>query len=208
MVADELITLAEVEDAARRLGCNLRTRGVGPAYRVEIDWTEGPDTDGEPGELGGTNLLGYSDGFTQPTGVAHLESINVRRYSGYESLSRKGRLRHMRSPAGQLEQGIGVLISTAVGCWIRECDPFRCKRAQLLAIRDEPRQHAVLVRYYRKLGFVPLREVRSRLSDAVDMVTWGGEGTLMELQIEDFLLKWGGTVRQMCLSGDSADSSD
>jgi len=42
-----------------------------------------------------------------------------------------------------------------------------------------------------------MREVRSRLSDAVDMVAWGGEGTLMELQVDEFLRKWGEEVRRM-----------
>ena len=43
----------------------------------------------------------------------------------------------------------GLLLSAAVGCWIREKDPFRCKACQLLAIRDDEAQHRSLVRFYR-----------------------------------------------------------
>ena len=39
------------------------------------------------------------------------------------------------------------------------------------------------MRYYRRLGFTPLREVRSDLRDMADRIVWGGEGTLMELDL-------------------------
>ena len=37
--------------------------------------------------------------------------------------------------------------------------PQGCTQAELLAIKDEDRQHAVLRRHYQRLGMVPMREI-------------------------------------------------
>mmetsp|Transcript_18272 Transcript_18272/g.45790 ORF Transcript_18272/g.45790 Transcript_18272/m.45790 type:complete len:204 (+) Transcript_18272:3-614(+) len=188
--AAERITLSKVNEAAARLHCRLVVDALGPAYKISLEWMAAPDNPDSP------ELVGFSDGFSQPTGVVHLESIQVRRFTGYYALSRSTRKRY--ASLMQAENGLGLLLSVAVACWIRERCPFRCSRAQLLAIRDEPRQHATLVRYYRRLGFRPVREVRNGpLKDAFDLITWGGEGTLMELTVDDFLAKWGPAVSQM-----------
>ncbi|KAL3930052.1 MAG: hypothetical protein SGPRY_001699 [Prymnesium sp.] len=189
-MSSSLISLSEVHQAAHGLGCTLEVKAIGPAYKVELWWREPPG--GEAAEL-----VGVSDGFSQPTGVVHLESIQVRRFTGYYDLSRSSRKRY-KSLMRAEEGGLGILLSVAVGCWIRERCPFGCKRAQLLAIKDEPKQHATLVRYYRRLGFKPLREVENGpLKDALDLIAWGGEGTLMELTVDDFVAKWGPLVRRM-----------
>ena len=72
--------------------------------------------------------------------------------------------------------------------------------AHAQAIFDEPKQHATLVRYYRRLGCKPLRDVGDDFRAVADRMVWGGVGTLMEVEVEDFLRKWGDTVRAMKLA--------
>ena len=77
------ISLAEVGEVAERLGCKLAVNSVGPGYKLELLW--GDDMAGQMigGDPSRPELLGASDGFTQPTGVAHLETIQLRRFTGY-----------------------------------------------------------------------------------------------------------------------------
>ena len=80
-----------------------------------------------------------------------------------------------------------MLLTLAVCSYLLEEAPFSCHSAQLLAINDEPRQHRILVRYYRSLGFRKVRDVGDGLGDLADLVGWGGTGTLMEVNLEDFM---------------------
>ena len=110
-------------------------------------------------------LLGYSDGFTQPGGAVHLETIEVRKFTGFWSRrTERGGKRY----AAARRLNPGLLVAAAVACWIRERDPFKCTSAQLLAIKDDERQHRQLVRFYRRLGYTPLREVGSDLRSIAD----------------------------------------
>ena len=93
----------------------------------------------------------------------------------------------MRSPA----------LAAAVVCWCCEKAPFGNKRARLLAVRDDERQHRLLTRYYQRLGFTQLREVGSDFRSIADRVEWGGEGSLMELDLEAYRAKWSSAVRTL-----------
>jgi len=199
---DAPVSLSYVESVAALLGCRLAISGVGPAYRIELLWDGGaavPSPVYGGGEKPRAELLGVSSGFSQPTGVVHLEAIQIRSYSGYWYRRRRsansGATRYSRAP--RVEEGLGTLLSCAVFCWIAERDPFRCKRMQLLAIRDDERQHATLVRYYRKLGFRKLRDVDGSLRTAADYVVWGGEGALMEAEVAPVLARCSKAVRAM-----------
>lgn len=202
--ASDVLILDEVRAAASRIGCNLKVSSTGPSYRIDLLWTppEGSDSLPTVPVFGGADapppeLLGYSSGYTQPFGAAHLETIQVRQFSGYWARRRRnGGERYAQAP--KVEQGLGLLIGAAVICWMRECAPFRPERAELLAIRDDERQHRTLVRYYRYLGFQSLRNVDSGdLRSAKDLVMWGGEGLLMELDCARFLERWASAVRAM-----------
>ena len=199
--AAPLVTLAEVKAAAARIGCDLKVSAVGPAYRIELNWAEGAatpvpawaaaigrtDDDGAPPP----ELLGYSDGFTQPTGCVHLESIQVRSFSGY--WARRSR-RNASRDASRYEvapRTAGMLVCLGVASWVREEGPFGCGKMQLLAVRDDERQYRTLVRYYRRLGFKPLREVGDGIMSIGDRVAWGGDGMLMEMGVEDYLRRHG-----------------
>ena len=196
------LTLADCEAAAARLGCALRPTSVGPAFRVELAWEGGRALAG--GDPAQPELLGYSEGFSQPTGCVHLESLQVRRFSGYWSRQRRDQKARYDAAPRPSDQSLGVLLSAAVACWILERDPFKCGRAQLLAINDNPRQGRVLARYYRRLGFATLREVGDEggMRDFADQVVWGGVGTLMEVDVRDFVARWGGAVREMAPAAD------
>lgn len=202
MGIDGLLSLGDVDAAARRLGCELRTDVKGPAFRVEILWEGGKALPAPRVQMLGYNdeplpppeLLGYCNGFTQPNGAAHLETIEVRKFTGFWSRkTERGSKRY--AAARQLNPGL--LLAVAAICCVRERAPFQCKRAELLCILDDERQHRSLVRFYRRLGCSPLREVGSDLRSVADRVLWGGEGTIMDVQVEAFLLKWTDAVRAM-----------
>ena len=73
--------------------------------------------------------------------------------------------------------GVGDLIWAATMAWALESTP--CRRARLLAIRDDDRQHRRLVRYFRQRGFTPVREVAAAPTDLPLRLVWGGAGVLM-----------------------------
>ncbi|MFM7266340.1 MAG: hypothetical protein ACKOZW_12280, partial [Cyanobium sp.] len=72
---------------------------------------------------------------------------------------------------------VGPLLWAATFAWALEATP--CRRATLLAIRDDDAQHRRLVRYFRQLGFEPLRPIGARLADLPTRLVWGGAGLLM-----------------------------
>jgi hypothetical protein len=78
---------------------------------------------------------------------------------------------------GSNTQGVGALIWAATFAWALETTP--CRSARLLAIRDHEVQHRRLVRYFRRLGFEPIREVGAAAADLPLRLVWGGAGLLM-----------------------------
>jgi hypothetical protein len=79
---------------------------------------------------------------------------------------------------GEESAAVGALIWAASFAWALEATP--CRRARLLAIRDDDRQHRRLVRYFRQLGFEPLRELGGGAADLPARLLWGGAGLLMQ----------------------------
>ena len=102
-------------------------------------------------------LLGELKGWTSPL-VAGLQ-LDTMRVQGSDT------------------QGVGPLIWAATFAWALEATPRR--RARLLAIRDDDRQHQRLVRYFRRLGFRPVRELGAGVLDLPLRLVWGGAGLLM-----------------------------
>lgn len=103
-------------------------------------------------------LLGELKGWAQPTAAGlRLDTMRVQ---------------------GSRCTGVGPLIWAATFAWALEATP--CQRARLLAIRDDDRQHRRLVRYFRGLGFQPLRELGGGAADLAPRLLWGGAGLLME----------------------------
>jgi hypothetical protein len=79
---------------------------------------------------------------------------------------------------GECSEGVGLLIWAATFAWALEATP--CRTATLLAIRDDERQHRRLVRYFRGLGFTPVRELGAAPLDLPQRLVWGGAGLLMQ----------------------------
>jgi hypothetical protein len=79
---------------------------------------------------------------------------------------------------GERSEAVGPLIWAATFAWALEETP--CRSARLLAIRDGERQHRRLVRYFRRLGFTPLRELAGGPLDLAPRLLWGGAGLLMQ----------------------------
>jgi len=73
--------------------------------------------------------------------------------------------------------GVGLLIWAATFAWALEATP--CRTSRLLAIRDDDDQHRRLVRYFERLGFTPVRELRAGPVDLALRLVWGGSGLLM-----------------------------
>lgn len=79
---------------------------------------------------------------------------------------------------GQKSAGAAPLLLAACCAWALENTP--CRRARFLAIHDTEQQHRRLVRYFRALGFEPLRELGAAPGDWGPRLVWGGSGLLME----------------------------
>ena len=94
------------------------------------------------------------------------------------------RLDTMRVAAGA-PPAVGPLIWAATFAWALEATP--CRRARLLAIHDDDQRHMRLVRYFRALGFGPLRPLGGGLADLGPRLLWGGAGLLMEGSCRDGL---------------------
>ena len=95
-------------------------------------------------------------------------------------------------------QRVLLLLSLATACFLREKAPFGNTRAELLCIRDDARQHDSLLRFYRRLGFTTLRDVGPGLGSVADRVVWGGEGTIMSIDIDGLRRsRYGAAVREL-----------
>lgn len=88
---------------------------------------------------------------------------------------------------GEATQGVGLLIWAATFAWALEATP--CRSARLLAIRDSEQQHRRLVRYFRRLGFTPVRAVQAAAADLPLRLVWGGAGLLMRGDCQEGLAR-------------------
>jgi hypothetical protein len=65
-------------------------------------------------------------------------------------------------------------------------------KTELLAVKDSEQMHEVLIRLYQSFGFRIVREVGDEQSSVTigDRLTWGAVGTLMEMDISNFMKEW------------------
>jgi len=188
----DFVTTEDVEAAADRLSVELRENTAGPWYQMEL--------------FSGDKQVGKTSGWAQPWGVMHLETIEVRRFTGYWTAKPSGLSgetapeesadkRKRYADIAKVARWFGLLLAVSIGCWNREKSPIYCKEAHLLAIKDEEKQHKKLVRYYKSLGFKTLREPDELTFQ--DQLVWGGDGTLMDIQADEFMQKWTPLIRQL-----------
>ncbi|MCT0227436.1 MAG: hypothetical protein ACI9IO_000230 [Cyanobium sp.] len=134
---------------------------------------------------------------SRPAGLAWGLRVGVARRDGERLLllgelkgwalpSTRGlRLDTMRVQAGDDTAALGPLIWAATFAWALEATP--CRQATILAIRDSDVQHRRLVRYFRALGFGPLRELAAGPADLAPRLLWGGSGLLMRADCAEVL---------------------
>lgn len=146
-------SLAEIEREAARRGWKLR---LAAPRRLGL-WTLRAVVARPLGE-GRAEVLGELKGWALPKAEGlRLDTLRVQ---------------------GRGSQGAAPLLLGAGCAWALETTP--CRRARFLAIHDTDRQHRRLVRYFRALGFEPLRELGSTPGDWGPRLIWGGSGLLME----------------------------
>jgi hypothetical protein len=154
-----LPSLAELETEASRRGLLLRLQvgrplGLAWSLRVGVARRLGAE---DPAAASALVLLGELKGWALPSAAGlRLDTLRVQ---GHDTAA------------------VGPLIWAATFAWALEVTP--CRQATLLAIRDGERQHRRLVRYFRLLGFEPLRELGSGAMDLAPRLIWGGSGLLM-----------------------------
>ena len=150
-------TLAQLEQLARRRGLLLRlqvSRPAALAWGLRVGVARRRDAAESAASL---QLLGELKGWALPSaGGLRLDTMRVQ---------------------GERTAAVGPLIWAATFAWALEATP--CRQATLLAIRDQERQHRRLVRYFRQLGFRPLRELGAGVADLAPRMLWGGAGLLM-----------------------------
>jgi hypothetical protein len=166
--------LMELEAEARRRGLLLRLQVSRPlalpwSLRIGVAQRRAGDR---------LVLLGDLKGWALPT----VDGLRV------DTLQVAGR------GQGEADLGVGPLITAACFAWALEATP--CRSARFLAIRDDPRQHRRLVRYFQRLGFEPLRELGSAPLDLPARMVWGGSGLLMRGDCREVLRR---SVRRLGL---------
>ncbi|OON11946.1 MAG: hypothetical protein BTM30_07315 [Synechococcus lacustris str. Tous] len=110
----------------------------------------------------------------------------------------------LRVQGNQL-QGVADLIWAATFAWALEQTP--CRRANLLAIRDNSKQHQKLVRYFRRLGFTAHRELAASPIDLPLRLVWGGSGLLMRGDCTEGLARSSGRIAMVWPSLNNSASS-
>ncbi|XP_010525676.1 PREDICTED: uncharacterized protein LOC104803442 [Tarenaya hassleriana] len=162
-----LPSMSEIMTSSRDRKLDLRIQTVGPFFRVTANNAEG-----------GGGELGRAEGVVRPWfgcgKILHLDSIKLKP----ETLALKERSL----------LGVGLFVGAVAVRYGYDCG---CTTAQLLAIYDSDVYHSKLVRFYKRMGFEAVYEVKgSSMGDMAHMLTWGGVGTLMDADVEDLLLKW------------------
>ncbi|GIL78233.1 hypothetical protein Vretimale_7607 [Volvox reticuliferus] len=182
-----LVTLEEVQRAAKRRGLAVSVKELGPFYRIVCrDGSE----DGE--------ILGFTNGFVAPWfGIMHCDTLQIF-------------TRGLKGDAGQRIRGgalgLGLLLG---GATFTHGFRHGCRTAEILAINDDDAWHERLVKYYSYFGFRPVCRVGGNgLADIPHMLVWGGEGTRMDADIEAMLRRWTPSLRAAAATADTTAPPD
>ncbi|KAK9690501.1 hypothetical protein RND81_09G132600 [Saponaria officinalis] len=157
-------TMEDIIQSSRAQNLELNLHKLGPFFRITAKSSE---TNRELGKAEGIIKV-WLDGK-----ILHLDSIRLNR----ESLSFRKSI-----------YGVGLFLGAVA---FRHGFDSGCHSAQLLAINDTELYHSKLVRFYTRMGFKAVHEVDgSSIQDLAHMLVWGGQGTRMDANVEELLVKW------------------
>ncbi|KAL0028447.1 hypothetical protein WJX77_007127 [Trebouxia sp. C0004] len=173
---EDLVTFVQLQTIAENRGMHLRLQTLGPVYRIVC----------RDGDAAGP-ILATTNGFVLPLlKLMHCDTMQV--FTPRLAEADRERIR------GGTFFGLSLLIAAAVMSHGHECG---CVKAEMLAINDDDHQHARLVKYYRRMGFEKVLEVGNNgLSDLQHLLVWGGAGTRMNCNPEQFLRRWASLLKK------------
>lgn len=178
----DMYSLEDLDYYASCIGIVLKKTVSGPYLKLEAY------------ERGEDKPSGYLTGFVRPfTGILQLETIQVR--------NRRQVLGYRPIPQGVENKGISFIL----GCYsLRWAFAKGCYKAELLAVRDTPVMEAILIRLYESYGY----KVKATIEEGnlADRIVWGAVGTLMEINIVEFLKEWTPKLRQMTFDAQNLES--
>ncbi|KAI3968936.1 hypothetical protein MKW92_002071 [Papaver armeniacum] len=159
-------TMSEIMDSSKAQKLQLKLQTLGAFFRITVS------------SLGTEKELGRAEGFIKiwfgAGKILHLDNIRLRR----ETLDMEKSI-----------FGISLFVGAVAIRYGYDCG---CKTAELLAINDSDLYHSKLVRFYTRMGFRAVHEVTGgSMQDLAHLLVWGGNGTRMDANIEELLLKWG-----------------
>jgi len=188
--ARDIMTLGEIEAAARSAGFTFTQTNIGPLYRVILRVVPAP------GEEGKGKAIGYTNGaLTPPLLRQDTMQISFVNTGNPNSMTNEKRVSvEERGFRSNSIYGLSLLLGAYAMRWAYDNG---CRRAELLAIKDNERQAKVLRRHYSRLGFRAVREVTDDISCVPDRLLWGGIGTLMEVDMELCMEKHTAEVRSL-----------
>eukprot|EP00241_Pyramimonas_parkeae_P011055 CAMPEP_0114229848 /NCGR_PEP_ID=MMETSP0058-20121206/3140_1 /TAXON_ID=36894 /ORGANISM="Pyramimonas parkeae, CCMP726" /LENGTH=236 /DNA_ID=CAMNT_0001340979 /DNA_START=8 /DNA_END=718 /DNA_ORIENTATION=- len=187
---DNFITVDQIKSAADDRGMALSMTTAGPFFKVQCRHSAIPVDEGDDRDA---DLVGEATGFTAPWfGILHLDQLRVFN-SKIKKLAKTESVVNSQVSI-QTTFGVGLLVGALAVKYAYDCG---CTKAELLAIKDDDRWHARLVRYYSRLGFHAVREVGDNgLSDLPHLLVWGGAGTRMDADIELLIERWSNALRR------------
>jgi hypothetical protein len=149
-----------------------------------------------PGEEGKGKAIGYTNGaLTPPLLRQDTMQISFVNTGNPNSMTKEKRVSvEERGFRSNSIYGLSLLLGAYAMRWAYDNG---CRRAELLAIKDNERQAKVLRRHYSRLGFRAVREVTDDISCVPDRLLWGGIGTLMEVDMEECMEKHTAEVRSL-----------
>jgi hypothetical protein len=150
----KLFTCSEIQDAARRVGMEITLNSLGPFYRSVIRLAKKEEADPKG------KIIGFTSG-TINAPLLRQDTMKIYGVNTGNQLSRMATLKNSRGWTSPTAFGLSLLLG-AYG--VRYAFDQGCTKAELLAINDNERQHAILQRHYQRLGLKPVREVTEDLS--------------------------------------------
>ncbi|MCL7032010.1 hypothetical protein MKW94_004936 [Papaver nudicaule] len=166
VTAATIPTVSEIMDSSKAQKLQLKLQTLGPFFRITVSSLE---TEKELGRAEGFIKIWFGAGK-----ILHLDNIRLNR----ETMGMEKSI-----------FGIGLFVGAVAIRYGYDCG---CKTVELLAINDSDLYHSKLVRFYTRMGFRAVHEVTGgSMQDLAHLLVWGGNGTRMDANIEQLLLKWG-----------------